>query len=206
MAFGRIVVSRSHAERKVAHRLRNWQRSWGSVFAGLTELIDISLGLPGHAILLSVLPLALGLAIVPRSMAGSIMGLGALATSGVIRSFGGGGGLGAFTSLCLLGPCLDVALLRARSGPWIYGGLALGAVAANMAAFGVQLAIKLLASGGGRGGGGGGGGGMGGGRSLMDWLPQAIVTYPLFGLVAGLVSAAIWFRFRERPTTPRSHG
>ncbi len=42
---------------------------------------------------------------------------------------------------------------------------------------------------------GGGAGGMGG-RGLRF----ALLTYALCGLVAGLLSAATWFRLRPRPT------
>jgi hypothetical protein len=170
----------------------------GAAAAVLTEMVDFSLRLPGHAILRSVFPLALGLALAPRKMAGSTMGAAALLTSLVIRAGGWGGGFGSLVSVSLLGPCLDISLLRARSGWRIYAGMAGGALVANLAAFAMQLFLKSLA----RGGGGGGGGG--GGRMLAEWLPTAVITYPLFGIAAGLISAVIWFRFRPAAGPPQA--
>jgi hypothetical protein len=46
----------------------------------------------------------------------------------------------------------------------------------------------------------GGGGGLGGGlgRTFAQWWPHGVWTYAVAGLVAGLISAAPWFRLRER--------
>jgi hypothetical protein len=33
---------------------------------------------------------------------------------------------------------------------------------------------------------------------MAGWWEQAVWTYPLAGLVAGLISVAAWFHFRER--------
>ncbi len=43
--------------------------------------------------------------------------------------------------------------------------------------------------------------GTGGGAGGL-WLRQALLTYALAGLLAGLVSAAAWFHFRERRAQP----
>ena len=40
--------------------------------------------------------------------------------------------------------------------------------------------------------------GEAGRRPLSGWWPEAIVTYALCGAAAGLVSAVVWFRFRDR--------
>ena len=156
----------------------------GIAAALLTDLIEFKLRLPGHAILRGVLPLSLGLAMVPRFGAGTVMGLASLSASLVLRSSGGSeGGLGSLTSTALLGPLLDLLLARARSGRWIYAGIVAAAVAANLAALAVQLGARLS---------------LGGGRPLAHWLPLAAVTYPAFGLLAGFVSAAVAFQLRHR--------
>jgi hypothetical protein len=36
-------------------------------------------------------------------------------------------------------------------------------------------------------------------RLFSDWLSQAAVTYVLAGALAGLLSAACWFRMRRTP-------
>jgi hypothetical protein len=40
------------------------------------------------------------------------------------------------------------------------------------------------------------------------WLSKAAITYPLCGAIAGLVSAAAWFRFRKSEVrgTPETTG
>jgi hypothetical protein len=70
---------------------------------------DFNLQIPGHAILRAVLPMAIGLALVPRKNGGTVMGVAAL--GGELP------GLGACTSLALLGPMLDLALRSSAAGP-----------------------------------------------------------------------------------------
>jgi len=158
--------------------------SLGALSSVLTMAVDFDLRVPGHAILRAVFPLALGLALVPRRNAGFVAGLGAL--GGVFLAGGRGAplGAGAMASLVLTGPLLDLAVRRARSGRGVYLGLVLGGVGANLLAFGARLAVKMA--------------GEPGKRPLATWWPEALVTYALCGAVAGLVGAAVWFRFRER--------
>ena len=37
-----------------------------------------------------------------------------------------------------------------------------------------------------------------GGRPFDSWWLQAMLTYPLSGVIAGLVGALLWFQFNER--------
>ncbi|HET9983973.1 MAG TPA: hypothetical protein VFQ38_10315 [Longimicrobiales bacterium] len=163
----------------------------GAAAAALTNLADFHWGIPGSSIVQTILPMALGFALVPRRGAGSVMGLSAVATSALMRLGGVHlAGVGALTSLALCGPFLDLALRRARGGPWLYGAFVLAGAATNACAFLVRAAAKWLGM-------RGIGGGMGR-RALDAWLPQAVWTYALAGVVAGLVSAALWFHLRER--------
>jgi hypothetical protein len=143
--------------------------------------LDLGLRLPGHAILRSVFPMALGLALVPRQGAGLVMGAGALLTAGGLRLAGLGPGAGALTSLLLIGPCLDLALWNASAGWRVYLRFALAGLAANLAALAVRGGLKLV-------------GVDVGSRPWEAWWPVAIGTYALFGIIAGLVSAVAWFR------------
>jgi hypothetical protein len=150
---------------------------------------NFHLGIPGHAILWTVFPTALGLAVVPRRTSGCMMGLSALATALGLRAMGTSGtGVGAMTSLALTGPLLDLALWRVEKGWRLYLGFALAGLGSNVAAFfvswgmrGIDLAHKA----------GSGGGGA-------AWLARAAWTYPVCGLLAGLLSAVVWFHFRQR--------
>jgi hypothetical protein len=164
----------------------------GVAAAAATALLDFGWRIPGHAILRTVLPLALGLALVPRRGSGLVMSASAGVAMLVLRGAGlAGGGAGALTSLLLTGPLLDVACRKSRRGWQIYLALAAAGLASNMAAFAVRWMTKAAS-------GGGGGGGLGGGRALAEWQPQAIVTYAVCGLVAGLIGAAICFRATSR--------
>ena len=82
------------------------------VAAVSASYLELLRQVPGHAILRSVLPMALGLACVPRRGAGCVMGGTALGTATCLGLFGHGPGVGNLTSLALTGPLLDLALRR----------------------------------------------------------------------------------------------
>lgn len=148
----------------------------GAVAACMSTFIDLNLRIPGHHILYSIFPMAFGFALVPRGRAGTVMGASALATTALLGLAGARiPGPGALTSLALTGPFLDVALRWGKSGWRLYG------------AFVVRGALKAT-----------GIPGLAGGRALGSWLPQAVWTYTLAGVLCGLISAATWFRLRER--------
>lgn len=153
--------------------------------AAIVLTLEFKLKMPGHSILRAVFPMAFGLAAVPRRGAGTVMALGAVLTA-LGFSFTGWGerGLGAMTSLCLIGPCLDLALRHAGTGRRIYGSFVAAGVLTNLAAMAVQIAAKSA-----------GWKVAGTGKSLAEWLPRAAVSYPLCGALAGLISAIIWFRW-----------
>jgi hypothetical protein len=160
----------------------------GGVASALTHLVRFRLGIPGHSIMLAMFPIALGFALVPRRAAGSVMGLSALAASALLQLGGVRlAGIGATTSLLLAGPMLDLALHWGRSGWRLYGAFVVGGAAANACAFAARAVARML-----------GMRGMGGGRGMSQWLPQAIWTYALAGVLAGLISAIAWFDLRER--------
>ena len=155
----------------------------GAIAALATGLLDLGLRVPGHAILRSVLPMALGLALVPRQMAGVVMGLSALLVTAGLHGAGiGGAGPGATASLLLTGPCLDLARLAIRDEHRIYHALILAGVAANVGALAVRGLTKVL------------GLDLSWGRPLAGWWLEAVGTYVLCGAAAGLLAAACFFR------------
>ena len=120
-----------------------------AVLGGATALaaafLTRGLGIPGHNILRVVFPMALGLAVVPRRGAASVMGATSFAAAGVLTLGGVHGiGLGAMTSLLATGVLLDVALRGARTGRAIYLRLTLAALAANLLAMALRGGEKLL--------------------------------------------------------------
>ena len=152
-----------------------------------TAFVHFGVRIPGHSIVRAVFPMALGLAVAPRRLAGSVMGAGSIIGVTVL-SLGGFAtfGIGALVSLFLSGPLLDIALWNAKRGGRVYLGFALCGLGSNLAAFGTRGGIKLL------------GLDHAGGRPLMAWLPEAAFTYALCGVLAGLLSAAVWFQWTSR--------
>ncbi|MCG6989589.1 MAG: hypothetical protein LJF06_15615 [Gemmatimonadetes bacterium] len=159
------------------------------VLAGLlTAFVQLNLRLPGHHILFAVFPMALGIALVPRRRAGLLMALSALGCTGGLHLAGVGlGGVGAMTSLLATGPLLDLALRWGRSGTRLYVAFVAAGAASNALAFVVRGAAKAFAF-----------QGLAGGRAFGGWWPEAMATYAAAGIAAGLISAAAWFRLRER--------
>ncbi len=168
----------------------------GICAAALTTFVHLGLRVPGHHIVFAVFPVALGLALVPRRAAGSVMGAGAAA--GVV-AFGFMGfhlpGPGALTSLLLTGPLLDVALRIGRRGVRLHLAFLLGGAAANAIAFVVRGATRAA-----------GLHAMAGARPFPAWFSQAVWTYAAAGLVAGGVSALAWFHIGVRWRGERGSG
>jgi len=158
----------------------------GAAAAIVIGVVKLGLGIPGHSIVLSALPMAFGLSAAPRHMAGSVMSVSALMT-GLLLSAAGGVryGSGAIISLALIGPMMDAALRRVQSGPRVYVALALAGVAANLLALTSRATTKIL--------------GLDiGSRPFDSWWLLALGTYTASGIVAGLLGAICWFHFRRR--------
>ncbi len=156
----------------------------GAGAAAFSTLFELKLRLPGNSILRPILPYVLGLALVPRAGSGTTMTAGSILGLFGLAAFGHQKGPGGMASLIFLGPMLDLALLNARSNGMLYLRLALAGLAANSLAFCVQLGIKTF------------GGTAGGGRDGVGWFSIAMLTYPLFGLIAGLLSGLLFFHWR----------
>lgn len=159
----------------------------GAAAAAAVGFVKLSLRIPGHAIVLAALPMALGLSFAPRRLAGSVMSAGALGTALLLSTIGGVTyGSGASVSLTLIGPMMDAALRGAGTGRRVYTALVVSGVAANLLALGSRAATKLL------------GLDLGRARPFDSWWLQASITYALSGVVAGLLGAVCWFHFSDR--------
>jgi hypothetical protein len=150
-------------------------------------MLQLRLGVPGHAILRGVVPMALGLALVPRRSAGMVMSCGA-GTMAALMLMGGYGRFqpAALLSVLLLGPVLDMALVGRPSGWRLYARFVAAGVLANFAAFAARFAVAFL------------GHRLQGGRQFIEFWPTALGSFVLCGAIAGLVSAALWFRLSSR--------
>ena len=94
---------------------------------------------------LSALPMALGISLAPRRLSGTVMSAGALGTAWLLSTYGAARhGSGAFVSLLLLGPTMDVALRHVRGGWRVYAALVLAGVVTNLLALGSRAASKLF--------------------------------------------------------------
>jgi hypothetical protein len=158
----------------------------GLLAGAAAVFLRLRLGVPGHAILRTVLPVALGLALVPRHLAGSVISTTAFLAALALQAAGVRGvGVPAMTSLLLTGPLLDLALAGARPGWRLYARLAVAGLASNLVALASRPALVLLGIHVG-----------GGGRSeQLGWV--TVASYAACGLAAGLISALCWFRLRS---------
>ena len=172
--------------------LRDWLilLTAGVLAACASTFLDLNIRrIPGHAILRVVFPMAMGLALVPRRGAGTVMGGSALITGVAFRVCGFKGdalGLGALTSLVATGPLLDYTLRRVNGGWRQYVSFALAGLASNLLALIVRGTAKAV------------GWERAGSRPLIEWLSQAALTYVACGLLAGLISGAVLFYGRRR--------
>jgi hypothetical protein len=158
----------------------------GAAGAAAVGVVKLSLGIPGHSIVLAALPMALGASLAPRRLAGSVMSAGALGTAWTLTATGAASyGSGSIVSLSLIGPMMDIALGWARTGWRVYAALLLAGVATNLLALGSRAATKVL-------------GLDTGARPFDSWWLQALLTYPLSGAIAGIVGALFWFRFSDQ--------
>jgi hypothetical protein len=188
---GLVSAGRFHTLAKVQERISGVEIllliCCGAVSATVIGFVRLGLRIPGHSIVLSLIPMALGLALAPRRFGGFLMSAGAFAAASV---YSGAGlaqyGSGAFVSLCLLGPMMDLALTKVRSGWRLYLGMMLAGIGTNLMALGSKITSKLL-------------GLDPGTRLLGEWLPQAIVTYAISGVIAGLLGAICFFHFSNQP-------
>lgn len=168
----------------------------GALAAWATVGVQLRLGVPGHAILRGVLPMALGLSLVPRRGAGSIMGLGAGLTAAGLA-------LGQIAPLrpaevvgvTAIGPLLDVLTARGGRGWRLYAQFLGAGLTANLLAFVVRYTLARLGVqvGGGAGRVAGGWGAAGGGL-FPAFAQHALLSYALCGAAAGLVSGLACFR------------
>jgi hypothetical protein len=159
----------------------------GAAAALAMNFVRLGLRLPGHAIVLAMIPMVLGLAFVPRRLSGFVMSSGAFATAAILSGVGlGRFGSGAFVSLCLLGPMMDLMLSRTKSGWKLYLGLMLSGLSTNLLALASRSSSKLL------------GLDLVGMRPFGGWWAQAAITYSLCGACAGLIAACIFFSLRKK--------
>ena len=83
------------------------------IIAGISvSHLKLSIGIPGHAIIKIMIPMALGLSLAPAKSAGAIMGISGLITAfiGQTLTEGPGTGTGAYTSLVCTGVLMDLTL------------------------------------------------------------------------------------------------
>jgi hypothetical protein len=186
--FGLAEGSRLRSITSPDQRTAAWELAFlvgcGAAASAASVYLDFRLRIPGHAILRAIFPMVLGLALVPRRGAGTVMGVSALLTGLGLRAVAPvtGFSLGALTSLTLTGPVLDLCVQRVHSGWRLYMGFAMAGLSANLVALLVRGGAKVL------------GFEHLGARPLSTWLLQASITYVICGILAGLISGVIWFQ------------
>jgi hypothetical protein len=159
----------------------------GVLAAAAVGFLHLSLRLPGHAILRGVLPMALGYALVPRRMAGTLMAISAgIAATSFSALHIGSFPVPAMLSVFALGPVLDAAFLGRSTGWRLYAKFVFAGAVANLFAYalkvvGVWLGMEMFS---------------GGGNFARLNLLAVVSSYMLCGALAGLLGAAACFRAR----------
>jgi hypothetical protein len=157
----------------------------GAFSALAIGMLQLQIRVPGHAILRAVLPMAFGFALVPRRSSGILMSIGAGLTAAAMSL----GHIGRFPpaamlSVLALGPVLDMALAGNPQGWRLYARFAAAGALANLLGFLARFATAQM------------GWEFQGSRQFTDFWLTALPSFILCGAIAGLVSAAIWFRRR----------
>ncbi len=156
----------------------------GFLAAVSAHFLDFNVKIPGHAILRTIIPITLGIALVPRRISGSLIGISASAGTLLIGLTGAEGiGVGATTSMLLAGPILDAALWTSASGKSIVLRCAIAGLLINLVAFAVRGQAKLA------------GLDSATAKPLKMWFSGALVSYILCGVIAGLICGLLWFRW-----------
>ncbi|MSR29865.1 MAG: hypothetical protein EXR99_00020 [Gemmataceae bacterium] len=154
---------------------------FGCLAALAWQQLRLGLGIPGHAIVKAVVPLGLGIALVPWRGGGTIQSLIAGLLTLVIPAAPGEGSASRISLICL-GPVLDLCLLKGSRGRWLLLCFGLAGLLANLLAFLSRLLPLLLA-----------------GEIPRRNLTQGWWTYPLCGFLAGMMAAAAVFKTRASP-------
>lgn len=149
--------------------------------------ISLSIGgfrIPGSSILQAVLPMAAGLALVPRRGAGLTMGTVALTGGAAMMGMSALGVPHVHPSelarLFLLGVCLEVGPARAHDKRWIWLWFTAAGLAANLLGFAIKMGFAQL-------------GWEGWGGRGLPW-PTRLASFAICGALAGGASAVLFFR------------
>ena len=159
--------------------------SAGALAAIAVMHVELSLGIPGHAILYFVPSMALGFSLVPRRFSGFLMSAAGVGTLAGYYAVGAGTvGAGDLARLAALGPLLDLAASAPRRGWRLYARFAAAAVTTNLIAFATKLALAYS------------GLDMGRHGFLARW-PTGLASYISCGVLAGVLIAACRARSRR---------
>jgi hypothetical protein len=153
---------------------------------------QLRIRIPGHVILGAVLPMSLGMALVPRRLTGALMPISAAGTAAIMYLCGGNVRAAAIVSLVALGPFWDLAALGTAHGWRLYVRFVLAGAIANLIAFAARWSTAML------------GWEPQGSRRVLTFWPSALASFILCGAVAGLISAIVWFRWRANDDLRRA--
>ena len=155
----------------------------GVAAATAVAALPLQIHVPGHAILKAALPIVAGMALAPRRMAGTIMGIAAALTVLLFSTIHFGQWQpAALVALLAIGPAIDIALAyRASSGWRLYLRFALAGLLANTLAFFARGGMEWL--------------GLDNFRHVLAHIDGGVFfSFAACGVLAGLLSAVVCFR------------
>jgi hypothetical protein len=159
----------------------------GVLAAAMVTWMPLPLRIPGHAILKAAVPIVLGVAAVPRPLAGSIAGLAAAAMLSLSLAMGAAHvPAAAATALLAIGPAIDLAVLGIHRARWsVYLRFAAAGLAANLLAFLVRWGTSSF--------------GLDGSQphQMVQMGGMAFLSFAMCGICAGFLSAVVCFRNRS---------
>lgn len=187
LAGARRVSLPNGTERTIAVSEFAFLCGMGALAAALSATLH-GWRIPGSNLLQSVLPMAAGLAMVPRRGSGAVMGTSAVITTMAIAGLGGVQITpSTFARLFLLGACLDVATAAVARWGNVWLWFVLAGVAANMLGFLFKAACAQV-----------GWEGLGGARWPFDFWPYRAASFAVCGALTGGLSGMLFFRQAPR--------
>jgi hypothetical protein len=155
----------------------------GVAAATAVAAIPLQIHVPGHAILKATLPIVAGMALAPRRMAGTIMGIAAALTVLLFSTIRFGQWQPpALVALLAIGPAIDLALAYRAKGGWrLYLRFALAGLLANTLAFFARGGMNWF--------------GLDNFRHVLAHIDGSVfLSFAACGVIAGLFSAVVCFR------------
>lgn len=184
LAFASRLRARTANNARIAYSQAVVLMLAGALAALVVAFVPLPLRIPGHAILKVAVPIVCGVATVPRPFAGSMAGIWVAVVICVLEASGiRHVPTAALVAALAIGPAIDLAVVGFRGMRLsVYLRFAIAGLLANLLAFFVRWGTSSL--------------GFDAGQlhRMSEIGVVAFISFALCGILAGIVSAMIFFR------------